>query len=140
MIPEKLKNPFILTAIFGAFVLIVGAAMPWISFSDTVIGDLASKLTADEMSTRKSAAIIIGVIGVIVSLATAASKKRYISLINVITGVFVAVMIYSQMPSGKDVQILDIDSINIGYYLALIGAAIFFIGNILSVIKFPQQK
>ncbi len=133
---DTLLKPLVVAATSTAALLIIGTAMGWF----TLESELLQAFAEAELSSKETAAYVVGLTSIIATLIAALLNKNKLTFISAVVGVYGAILVYNQLPSSEEQDILGI-GVRPGYWIALSGAVLSTLINIFIAVKgFSSQE
>lgn len=125
------KNPAVLTTLIANFVLVLGGLIGWFTLSAALnAADVASGNTLQQnIDAKKTAAIVIGVACILVTLVVAKWQKRWLQVVALLLDAFLVFATYNQLHDKATAESYGIHY-GLGYWLSLVGAVVATLGCI----------
>lgn len=114
----------------GAVLAIIGSLMGWFSFESEVVSSLAE----DEFNSRQTAVIVVAILVVIAVKVAAMRGMRALTILATVLALYATLVVFNQLPSQEEKDLLDV-TIDLGYWLSLIGTVLMSAGSIFLAIK-----
>lgn len=136
MMFEKLKNPFVMIALGGSLLLLVGTFMGWFSFSNVefLSSSFIASLVEQELKDKRTVAIVGAVLSGAGAVLNLKLPARWLNAAALVIGLYVLVMLFNQRPTALESAATGI-RLTPGYWLSLVGALGVSVGHLGLLIK-----
>lgn len=138
---KHFRHPVILLTLAGCLLLVLGGALKWIIASKGILTDNGIPEYKHVKIANRLFTILLGLIGIFITWFSARTKSRFFAIINIIIAVNVLFPLMSAYTPGSEsnLNLLGIEGMDIGYYLAVLGWILFMLGTIGSFFIFKNK-